>query len=100
VISVLESPCCYLGSRASSPRRFFFSADLNAVNNWIIPFILFLSLALFCYYPFAGRGEMDRREKRRLWSFVKNLVWRWENIVDCSQAWKLAANFAGNPGKF
>jgi len=43
---------------------------------------------------------MDRREKRRLWSFVKNLVWRWENIVDCSQAWKLAANFAGNPGKF
>jgi len=39
----------------------------------IFPFILFLSLALLCDYLFAGKGEMDRREKWRLWSFVKKL---------------------------
>ena len=49
----------------------FSPADLNAVNHWILPFILFLSLTLFCCYMFAGKGEMDRREKLRLWSFVK-----------------------------
>jgi len=71
VISVLDSHYRYLGSRSSSPRRFFFPADLNAVNNLILPFILFLSLTFFCYYLFAGKAEIDRREKRRLWSFVK-----------------------------
>jgi len=44
----------------------FFFGDLNAVNNWILPFILFLSLTLFCYYLLAGKGEMDRRKEWRL----------------------------------
>jgi len=52
------------------------SADLNAVKDWILPFIHFLSLTLFCYYLFAGKGEMDRREKWRCGHSLKKLVWR------------------------
>jgi len=74
VISVLDSPCCFIGSRPSSPRRFF--SDLNAVNKWILPFILFLSLTLFCYHLFAGEGEMDSREKGVCGHSLKKLVWR------------------------
>jgi len=45
---------------------------LNAVNNWILPFILFLSLTLFFYYLLSSKGEMDRREKRCGHSLKKN----------------------------
>jgi len=73
--------------------------DLNAVNNWKLPRIPFLSLAHFCYCLLPGKGGKDHRKKWRFWSFVKEIVWHYKNIEDCSQAWKFAANFADYPGK-